>query len=56
MLRFAFQEASLSEVVASRNVLEKSGFLYRGRTLCWGKDSPIYKVTLDEWTESRRSL
>ncbi|MEM7277498.1 MAG: GNAT family N-acetyltransferase [Pseudomonadota bacterium] len=64
MLQFAFQEVLLSEVVASvdagnvasKNVLEKSGFLYAGRTLCWGKDSPIYKITRDEWIELRQSL
>ena len=63
MLQFAFQEASLNEVVASvdaknvasRIVLEKSGFLDRGRTLCWGKESPIYRITRDEWIERRRS-
>ncbi len=63
MLQFAFQEALLSKVVASvdasnvasRNVLEKSGLLYAGRTLCWGKDSPIYKITRDEWIEMRQS-
>ena len=63
MLQFAFQEAALNEVVASvdanniasRNVLEKSGFVYRGRTLCWGKESPIYRITRDEWVETRRS-
>ena len=63
MLLFAFQEVALNEVVASvdanniasKNVLEKSGFRYRGRTLCWGKESPIYGVTRDEWIAKRRS-
>ncbi|MGI9235879.1 MAG: GNAT family N-acetyltransferase [Woeseiaceae bacterium] len=63
MLQFAFQEASLDELVASvdenntasRNVLEKTGFFYRGRAKCWGKKGPIYKITRDEWIESRRS-
>ena len=63
MLQFAFHEALLNEVVASvdarnlasRNVLEKSGFLYSGRTLCWGKDNPIYKITRDAWIEMRQS-
>jgi len=63
MLQFAFQEASLNEVVASvhennvasKTVLEKSGFLFAGRTLCWGKDTPIYKISRDEWIELRRS-
>ena len=64
MLQFAFQEASLNELVASvdannvasKNVLEKSGFRYLGRTRCWGKDSPIYKIARDEWIESQRLL
>lgn len=63
MLQFAFQEASLNEIVASvdennaasRNVLEKTGLFYRGRAKCWGKDGPIYKITRDEWIESRQS-
>ncbi|MFC1688961.1 GNAT family N-acetyltransferase [Pseudomonadota bacterium] len=63
MLQFAFQEASLSEVVASvhennvasKKVLEKCGFLHTGRTKCWGKESPIYRITSDEWIEIRQS-
>jgi RimJ/RimL family protein N-acetyltransferase len=57
MLLFAFQELPLSEVVASvedenvvsRKVLEKSGLTDRGRTRSYGKDSPIYRITRDEW-------
>jgi RimJ/RimL family protein N-acetyltransferase len=64
VLQFAFQEVLLNEVVASvdarnlasKRVLEKSGLRYRGRTQCWGKDSPIYKITRDEWIELRRSV
>ncbi|MCH9692887.1 MAG: GNAT family N-acetyltransferase [Gammaproteobacteria bacterium] len=63
ILRFAFQESPLNELVASidennaasKHVLEKSGFRYFGRTLCWGKDGPIYKISRDEWTEIQRS-
>ena len=63
ILQFAFQEASLDKVVASvdennivsQNVLEKSGFVYLGQTLCWGKDSPIYKISRDEWIKFQRS-
>ncbi len=59
MLQFAFQEASLNEVVASvdannvasKNVLEKSGFRHLGRARCWGKDCPIYKISRDEWID-----
>lgn len=64
MLQFAFQDAALIEIVASvdanniasRNVLQKSGFVYRDRALCWGKESPIYKITRDEWLETQRSF
>ena len=64
MLKFAFKEASLDKVVASvdadniasQNVLEKSGFLYFGRTRCWGKDSPIYKITRDKWVALQQSM
>ncbi|MEL7187067.1 MAG: GNAT family N-acetyltransferase, partial [Pseudomonadota bacterium] len=63
MLQFAFQEALLDKVVASvdasnvasRNVLEKSGLLYTGRTICWGKYSPFYKITRDEWIATWQS-
>jgi len=57
LLRFAFQEVPLNEVVttvdehnvASKKVLEKSGLIDRGRMRCYGKDSPIYRITHDEW-------
>lgn len=63
VLRFAFEEASLTEVVASvheenvasKNVLEKAGLQSRGRKRCYGKDSPIYRITHDEWIELRPS-
>lgn len=59
LLQFAFQELPLDEVVASvddgnvasQNVLEKSGLINRGRTRSYGKDSPIYRITRDEWNE-----
>jgi len=59
MLEFAFQELPLDEVVASveeenlvsRRVLEKSGLLDRGRTQSYGKESPIYRITRDEWNK-----
>jgi len=62
VLQFAFEEVSLNEVVASvneenvasRKVLEKCGLLDRGRTRCYGKDSPIYRITRDEWDEIQR--
>jgi len=64
ILQFAFQAASLDKVVASvdanniasQNVLEKSGFVYLGQTLCWGRDSPIYKISRDDWIEFQRSM
>jgi RimJ/RimL family protein N-acetyltransferase len=64
LLQFAFQELPLDEVVASvddgnaasQKVLEKSGLINRGRTLSYGKDSPIYRITRDEWNALQHSL
>ncbi len=64
LLQFAFQDVSLNEVVssvdednvASRKVLQKCGFLDRGRTRSYGKDNPIYRITRDEWTELQPSI
>ncbi|MGI9515470.1 MAG: GNAT family N-acetyltransferase [Pirellulaceae bacterium] len=59
LLQFAFLDVSLEEVVASvdennaesKNVLEKCGLRYRGITRCYGEDSPIYRITRDEWND-----
>ena len=64
LLQFAFQEVSLNEVVssvdeenvASKKVLEKCGLLDRGRSRSYGKDSPIYRITRDEWDELQKSI
>jgi ribosomal-protein-alanine N-acetyltransferase len=64
LLQFAFQEVSLNEVVASvdednvasKKVLEKSGLLDHGRTRCYGKVGPIYRITRDEWNELQQSV
>ena len=64
LLQFAFQEVSLNEVVASvedgnvasKHVLEKSGLLDRGRTRSYGQDSPIYRITRDEWNTLQQSI
>ena len=64
LLKFAFQEVSLHEVVASvddgnvvsKKVLEKSGLIDRGRTRSYGKDSPIYRITRDEWDALQQSI
>ena len=63
VLQFAFGEASLEEIVASvhddnvasKNVLEKAGFVFRGRAMCWGKDTPLYAITRDQWQQRRHS-
>jgi len=63
LLQFAFQELPLNEVVASidednvasKKVLKKSGLIDRGRTRCYGKDSPIYRITHDEWSQLGQS-
>ena len=63
LLRFAFEETTLDEIVASvyednaasKKVLEKSGLIFRGRTRCYGKYSPIYSITRNGWAESQRA-
>ena len=57
LLQFAFQKVALKEVVASvdednvasKKVLEKCGLLSSGRTRCYGKESPIYRISRDQW-------
>ena len=63
LLRFAFEETGLTEVVASfyeenvasRAVLEKSGFVDRGRMRSYGEDSPNYRITRTEWCQFQDS-
>jgi len=57
MLQFAFEEATLKEVVAtfhkdnnaSRNVLQKAGFIDRGTMQCYGEVGLNFRITRDEW-------
>jgi len=64
LIQFAFEAVSLDEVVASvdelnvasQKVLQKCGLLYRGRARCYGKDSPIYRITRDEWQELQQPI
>ena len=64
LIQFAFEAVSLDEVVASvdelnvasQKVLQKCGLLYRGRTRCYGEDSPIYRITRDEWQELQQPI
>ena len=59
LLQFAFQETPLKEVVAtfdkenlaSRNVLEKAGFIDRGTMQCYGKVGLDFRITRDEWSK-----
>jgi RimJ/RimL family protein N-acetyltransferase len=63
LLEFAFRESPLEELVASvhdenlasKKVLEKSGFIYSGRTLCYGAVTPIYRISRAGWDDMRRS-
>jgi len=41
--------------VASRNVLDKAGFVDRGTMRCYGEDGPNYRITREEWLKSRQS-
>ena len=57
LLRFAFEETPLQEIVAtiddgnekSINVLRKSGLSYRGRRKTYGEDSPYFRIKRLEW-------
>lgn len=57
IVQMAFEDSPLTEVVAtfedgnvaSRNVLEKSGFVDRGVMRCYGEKGPNYRITRDEW-------
>ena len=59
LVRFAFEETPLDEIVASfyeenvaaKNVLRKAGFIDRGRMWCYGEDSPNYRITRQEWMQ-----
>lgn len=62
LLRFAFEETPLEEVVAtfhkdnlaSRNVLLKAGFTDRGTMRCYGKDDGLnFRITRDEWLQQQ---
>lgn len=62
LLRFAFEETPLKEVVAtfhkenlaSRNVLLKAGFTDRGTMRCYGKDDGLnFRITRDEWLQQQ---
>ncbi len=63
LIRMAFEESTLTEVVAtfevgniaSRNVLEKAGFVDRGTMRCYGEDGPNYRITRDEWLRTQQS-
>ncbi len=64
LVRMAFEESPLTEVVAtfevgniaSRNVLEKAGFVNRGMMRCYGEDGPNYRIARDEWLGSQQSV
>ncbi len=61
LVQMAFEESPLIEVVAnfeagnvaSRNVLEKAGFVNHGTMRCYGVDGPNYRLTRDEWLRMR---
>jgi len=63
LIRMAFEESSLTEVVAtfevgniaSQNVLRKVGFVDRGMTRCYGENGPYYRITRDEWLGLQQS-
>ncbi len=61
IVRFAFEESPLTEIVAtfdkgnvaSRNVLEKVGFVNHGTRRCYGVDGVDYRLRREDWLASR---
>ena len=59
LLKFVFEDTSLEEVVASvddenhrsKNVLEKAGFVYKGRMRAYGEVNPVYRIDREKWVE-----
>lgn len=64
LVEFIFQATEVEELVAtlesensaSRRVLEKIGFLNRGTMRCYGKESPLYRITRSEWAQLHRPV
>lgn len=62
LLRFAFEETPLEEVVATldeenRNswrVLEKCGLVYQGMRHAYRMESPDFRITRGQWTENSK--
>ena len=62
LLRFAFEETPLEEVVAttdaenvaSRRVLEKCGLVYEGMRRAYTVTCPGYRITRQQWLEKGR--
>ena len=60
LLRFAFEETPLQEVVAtfedgneaSQRVLSKAGLTSRGRRIAYGQDLPDWRISRAEWAAS----
>ena len=59
LLRFAFEETQLEEIVAiidaenisSQRVLEKCGFVYEGLRRAYAEECPGFRVTRQTWPE-----
>lgn len=58
MLRFGFEVLDLDEIVASVNednlasqaVLQKNGMRYSERAMCWGQETPLYRLSRADWS------
>ena len=57
LLRFAFEETPLTDLVASvhednkasQYVLQKCGMHYGSHEMCWGKRTPLYRISRQQW-------
>jgi ribosomal-protein-alanine N-acetyltransferase len=59
LLTFVFEYTPLNELVAtvdddnhqSKKVLEKTGFIYKGKMRAYGEDSHYYRIDREQWAE-----
>lgn len=62
LLRFAFEETALEEVVAttdpenaaSQHVLRKCGLIAEGPRRAYGQDCPGFRITRQQWLDGKR--
>jgi RimJ/RimL family protein N-acetyltransferase len=62
LLKFAFEDTPLKKLVAtiddenhiSKKVLEKAGFVYKGRMRAYAENNPYYCIDREQWVDHLR--